>query len=163
MFNTVSCHRKLHNALLATYAHSLYTNIVLPQNRDKRDEYCLELSGSLFPDVTAFLIKEISNNPSKKRVLVNELFKNLKLAFSNSINASEWLEGATKTSFLNTLDQTQLSFQEDFIDLEDDLESNYENFTVEGLDFSEALEMTLLKNRRTFYSLQGKQFNVKHV
>jgi predicted metalloendopeptidase len=97
----------LHNALLAMFAHDLYTDLVLTQSPCSREDYCLRVASGLLEDVSSALYlstftKEQMNEMEKD---LQTLFTELKVTLKQQFQDAEWLDDSSRSNLTSKLEQ----------------------------------------------------------
>jgi hypothetical protein len=97
----------LNNALLAMYAHDLYTDLVLTQSPCNREDYCLRVASGLLEDVSSALY--LSTFTRKELNVMEQelqtLFTQLKLTLEQQFQDVEWLDDSSRSYLTSKLQQ----------------------------------------------------------
>lgn len=101
------CRMNLHNALLAMFAHDLYTDLVQTQSPCSREDYCLRVASGLLEDVSSalYLSTFTTEQLNAMELELQTLFTQLKLTLKQQFQDSEWLDDSSRSNLVSKLQQ----------------------------------------------------------
>lgn len=163
LFLLVPFFRQISNALIAMYAHNLYENLVTPQAKHTREDYCIKLTSNLFNDISSNLYLKAwpSSHIDESQKILTKVFNFLKDKLKTAFQGAEWLDDDSQVHVQAKLAKMRLTFNK----LEDPYNSEqYLNIKYSGLNINpgsfinNVLTMFQTHSRKRF-NLQGKTFN----
>lgn len=153
-------YRRVFNALVAIYAQDVYSNVVFEPVISNRDDFCAERTFDTFPDIVNYIYKNNERNLNVEKNLTEIIFNKLKEQLSLSLkSASNWMENDAIVQFQNKINKATLRFSETSDFNPSEFENRYRNFTMAKYAYVNNLEQAMVKRRRNYYSLWGR--NVK--
>lgn len=148
------------------YAHSLYQDLVIPQARHHREDYCLKLSTKLFQNVSNNLyFKTWKDDFIKYRNSSFEIFNQLKDKLGVEVETQDkWLDKYSKQSLLDKLNSIKLIVTEesDSYNSDANLQPKYQIDFQKNNWPSNAVNM-VTKYRKMLYSIQGSDFSIDYL
>lgn len=157
-------YKRVFNALLAIYAQDVYSNVVFEPVTSDREGFCVERAFDLFPDVVNYIYKINAKAFDVEKNITELIFNKLKTQLAASLeSASNWMENDVIVKFKTKINQATLTFNEndDFSSAE--LESRYQNFSMEEDAYVRNIEGAMVKRRQNLYSLWGENLKKEHM
>lgn len=157
-------YKKVFNALLAIYAQDVYSNVVFEPVTSDREGFCVRRTSDLFPDVVNYMYKNNEMNFDVERNITEIIFNKLKTQLALSLDsASNWMENDAIVKFKTKINQATLRFNEisDFSTPE--LESRYQNFSMEEDAYVSNIERAMVKRRQNLYLFWGQNLRKDHM
>lgn len=150
-------YKKVFNALIAIYAQDVYTNVVFEPLTSNREDFCVERTIDLFPDIMNYIYKineksfVIEKNITQ--IIFNKLTNQLTLSLDNAYN---WMDNDVREKFKNKINNVTLLFNEDSDFSSVDFERKYQNFSIVQEAYVSNIEEAVVRRRQNLYSLWGK-------
>ncbi|KAK4880218.1 hypothetical protein RN001_008364 [Aquatica leii] len=158
---------KISNALIAMYVNHLYDELVIPTAKNDRERYCVQLSTKLFRDVSSHLYMDTW--PETDLIAIQKMFRHIfdtiKRNFVIELNATDWLDFASKDSILHKANNMTITFHtiEDSYNNNEILDEKYANINLIKNDFMHNVVKMLEFDRKSLFNITGELYTVDRL
>lgn len=131
----------------------------MPVVGENRENYCIKLSRSFFPDIFTYIYKTTHSQHSltQKHLQMVSLFDALKTQFVESLNQSTWMTEPSQSLLVQRVSNSKLSLigTGDTVQFANNLNFIYLNYSPLG-DFQDLLLKLIAFYKMTVLNMYGK-------